>query len=250
MKTILEVNQLSLMRQQLILQDISFKIKSGELVMLVGPNGAGKSSLMQCIAGVLTPSAGNVLIEQQSSDAWTAKQWAQHISYLPQNNPVNFALTVPEVINLGGLAHELQGEVLAEKSQQAITLWQLEEFKQREVRRLSGGEQQRCHMARSWLQMQSESSLLWALDEPLSALDLQHQKLSLQQIKAQTEQQKSVLMVAHDLNLVRHYADRVLLIDKGCLVAEGRPEEVLSAKNISRVFQVEARVEGNNVLWY
>src|SRR5690554_2320370 len=121
MKTILEVNQLSLMRQQLILQDISFKIKSGELVMLIGPNGAGKSSLMQCIAEMLTPSAGNVLIEQQSSDAWTAKQWAQHISYLPQNNPVNFALTVPEVINLSALAHELQGEVMAEKSNEAIT---------------------------------------------------------------------------------------------------------------------------------
>lgn len=250
MKTILEVNHLCLHRQQPILSDISFHINAGELVMLVGPNGAGKSSLMQCVAGVLAPTAGKLLIQQEDPAAWTAKEWARHISYLPQSNPVNFALTVPEVIRLGGLAHELYGESLIDKSQQATVLWQLEEFKQREVRRLSGGEQQRCHMARSWLQMQSESSLLWALDEPLSALDLHHQKLCLQQIKAQTERQKSVLMVAHDLNLVRHYADRVLLIDKGRLVASGTPGEVLSAENISRVFQVEARVEGNNVLWY
>ncbi len=250
MKTILEVNQLSLVRQQTILEDISFKIYPGELVMLVGPNGAGKSSLMQCVAGVLAASSGSVLVQQQDPSQWTAKKWAQSISYLPQSNPVNFALTVPEVIRLGGLAHELHGEVLDACSQRAIALWQLDAFTQREVRRLSGGEQQRCHMARSWLQMQSASSLLWVLDEPLSALDLQHQQLSLQQMKAQTEQQKSVLMVAHDLNLVRHYADRVLLIDKGRLVAAGKPADVLSAENISRVFQVNARVQGNSILWY
>ena len=98
--------------------------------------------------------------------------------------------------------------------------------------------------------MQSASSQLWVLDEPLSALDLQHQKLCLEQIKAQTKQQKSVLMVAHDLNLVRHYADRVLLIDKGRLLAAGKAEDVLTAENIKRVFQVEASVQGSYVRWY
>lgn len=250
MNTILEVNQLSLVRQQSVLQDMSFQIYPGELVMLVGPNGAGKSSLMQSVAGVLAPTSGNLLVQQQEPSSWSAKDWARHISYLPQHNPVNFALSVPEVVRLGGLAHEYYGEALDQQAQRAIELWQLTEFGSREIRRLSGGEQQRCHLARSWLQMQSASSQLWVLDEPLSALDLQHQKLCLEQIKAQTKQQKSVLMVAHDLNLVRHYADRVLLIDKGRLLAAGKAEDVLTAENIKRVFQVEASVQGSYVRWY
>lgn len=250
MSTILEVKQLSLVRQQALLAEIDFHIDAGEWVMLVGPNGAGKSTLIQCLSGVVTPTSGQRLVQQQDPSAWTNKEWAQRISYLPQANPVGFSLTVPEVIRLGGLAHELYGEQLQQDCQQAMHLWQLDDFYPRELRRLSGGEQQRCHLARSWLQMQSPNSLLWALDEPLAALDLQHQKLCLQRIKAQTEQQKSVLMVAHDLNLARHYADRVLLMNKGRVVANGKPAEVLSADNISQVFQVEARVEGNNVIWY
>lgn len=247
---LLEVEQLSLMRQQSVLQDISFEIGAGELVMLVGPNGAGKSSLAQCVAGVFSATTGKLKVDQQDPSAWSAKEWARHISYLPQSNPVNFSLTVPEVVRLGGFAHELYGEALTTLSQQALQLWQLEDFAKREVRRLSGGEQQRCHLARSWLQMQAQSSKLWVLDEPLSALDLQHQKLCLQQIKAQLNEHKSVLMVAHDLNLVRHYADRVLLLNKGELVAAGTTAEVLSVENISRVFQVEASVQENHIHWY
>ena len=159
MMKLLQVEQLSLVRQQPVLQNISFDIGMGELVMLVGPNGAGKSSLVQSVAGVLPITAGKLSINQQDPSAWTAKEWARHISYLPQSNPVNFSLTVPEVVRLGGLAHEFYGTQLTELSQQAQQLWQLDEFAQREVRRLSGGEQQRCHLARSWLQMQASSLL-------------------------------------------------------------------------------------------
>lgn len=250
MMSLLEVERLSLIRQQTVLQDISFSVQAGELVMLVGPNGAGKSSLAQTVAGVLPATTGQVRIDQQDPSLWSAKEWARHITYLPQTNPVNFSLTVSEVVRLGGLAHELYGETLQQLSQQALALWQLEAFALREVRRLSGGEQQRCHLARSWLQMQAQSSALWVLDEPLSALDLQHQKLCLQQIKAQLTAPKSVLMVAHDLNLVRHYADKVLLLDKGQLAAVGTAEEVLTAENINRVFQIEASVQDNHIYWY
>ena len=250
MNSILKVQQLSLVRQQTVLQSISFDIQPGEIIMLVGPNGAGKSTLTQCVAGVLSPSQGKIEVQQQTTTDWNAKDWARQVSYLPQSNFINFGLTVSETVRLGGLAQALYGETLSARSSEAIERWQLGVFKEREVRRLSGGEQQRCHLARSWLQAQAPSNMLWVLDEPLSALDLQHQKLCLQEIQAQTQQGKSILMVAHDLNLVRHYADRVLLLDQGLLVAEGKPQEVLNTDNISRVFQVSASVEGNYLSWY
>lgn len=232
-----------------ILSNISVRVDAGELIMLVGPNGAGKSTLLQRLAGIAPLSSGTVQLLGQSTERWRNADWAARVTYLPQLSPLGFPLTVREVVQLGGLAHHQSVVSLRQQVQEALQRWDIDWLASRDVRLLSGGEQQRCQLARSWLQMQAPASHLWLLDEPLSALDLRHQQQCLQQIRALTAQGRSVLMVVHDLNLARRLADRVLLLCCGQLVADGPAREVLTAARVSEVFGVSTRLEGDYLQW-
>ena len=244
--TVLRVHSLSVVT---ILQPVSFQLAAGELCAVVGPNGAGKSSLIQRLSGVLPLDAGQIDILGQSVAGWQAEQWAQRVAYLPQLSQVNFSLSVTEVIALGGLSQawsQTQRQSLVEES---LVCWQLEALAKRDMRSLSGGEQQRVQLARSWVQMQSSSAVLWLLDEPFSALDLRHQALCLDNIQRVQQQGKTVLVVMHDLNIARMRADHVLLLDRGCLVAQGEAQQVLTAEQVSGVFGVTVSEQGALLSW-
>lgn len=231
-----------------ILHDLSLTLEAGELCMLVGPNGAGKSTLLQHLAG-LRPSAASLWFAGENTQHWQPEHWARRVSYLTQLSTLNFPLTVSELIGLGALTQSLSPADQQALLAQALQLWQLQPFAARDVRLLSGGEQQRVQLARTWLQLQAPNAKLWLLDEPLSALDLRYQVQCLAQLRAQCQQGKTVLMVAHDLNLARRYADRVLVLDQGRLVADGEAKAVLSAQCVSRVFGVQTVLEGDYLHW-
>jgi iron complex transport system ATP-binding protein len=232
-----------------ILQDINLELHSGELVALVGPNGAGKSTLLQVLAGLKVPTQGQYWQGEQSTQAWREREFAQRLSYLPQLTSVAFALTVAEVVALGSRTQALTQTQRQTLVAQTLTLWQLDTLAQRDVRTLSGGEQQRVQLARSFVQLQAQSCGLWLLDEPFSALDLRHQAWCFKQMQAQCAQGKAVLWVVHDLNQARRLASRVLLLDKGKLVADGAPKVVLSAKQVSQVFLVDTVLDGEYLHW-
>lgn len=232
-----------------IVDDITLSIGAGELVMLVGPNGAGKSTLLQRLAGVQPFSRGSIHIQGQPTAHWRHQDWARVLTYLPQLSPLNFPLSVREVVQLGALPHSDSVVALRRQVQDALEHWDIHWLADRDVRLLSGGEQQRCQLARSWLQMQAPQSRLWLLDEPLSALDLRHQQQCLQQLRALTASGRSVVMVVHDLNLALRHADRVLLLCCGRLVADGRAQDVLTPERVSEVFGVATRLEGGYLQW-
>lgn len=232
-----------------ILGDISLQIAAGELVMLVGPNGAGKSTLLSILAGLSPADSGAVSVAGEAAEHWPRERWAQHITLVPQLSQMGFPLTVREVVELGGLAHSQSVVELREQTRLALQTWDIEYLTDKEVRLLSGGEQQRTQLARSWIQIHQPLSKLWLLDEPLSALDLRHQRQCLQLVQQIKQQNKSVLMVVHDLNLALRYADRVLLMCCGELVADGCAADVLTAERVSNIFQVETRLEHGVLNW-
>ncbi|MCA6060169.1 heme ABC transporter ATP-binding protein [Thalassolituus sp. ST750PaO-4] len=232
-----------------IVDDVGFQLACGELVMLVGPNGAGKSTLMNMLAGMLQPDRGTLQFNQQDTCNWQRRDWAQRVTLVPQLSPMNFPLSVSEVVQLGGLAHSDSVVALRTQVQDALRAWDIAYLARRDVRLLSGGEQQRCQLARSWIQVNQADSQLWLLDEPLSALDLRHQQQCMSHIRQLTAAGKSVLMVVHDLNLARRYADRVLLLCCGRLVADGPAREVLTAEQVSDTFRVETVLEGDYLHW-
>lgn len=232
-----------------ILLDVSFGLKRGELTMLVGPNGVGKSTLLGLLAGLNRPDQGTIRLANDEVRNWSRAQWARHITLVPQLSQMGFPLTVREVVELGGLAHSPSVVALREATLQALKDWDIEYLAEQEVRLLSGGEQQRTQLARSWIQVHQTESQLWLLDEPLSALDLRHQRQCLQRVQQLKSEGKAVLMVVHDLNLALRYADRVLMLSCGRLIADGPPEDVLTADKVSDVFQVETRLEQGILSW-
>lgn len=232
-----------------ILQNISARLPAGQLTMLVGPNGAGKSTLLSLLAGLSLPSAGRLQFAGDDTRHWARQRWAQQVTLVPQLSQMGFPLSVREVVELGGLAHATSVVQLREATRQALADWDIDYLADKEVRLLSGGEQQRTQLARSWIQIQQPGSRLWLLDEPLSALDLRHQRQCLERVRQLQASGKSILMVVHDLNLALRYADRVLMLCCGELVADGPPDQVLTAERVSQVFQVETRLSQGYLHW-
>jgi len=250
MQPLLEAQALTVCRNGAdILHDVSFSLLSGELVMLVGPNGAGKSTLLNLLGGLSLPDAGSLSLNNEATVEFSRADWATQVTLVPQLSNAGFPLSAEEVVELGGLAHSQSVVALRKQVQQALQDWDIEWLAQRDIRQLSGGEQQRCQLARSWVQMQQPGSLLWLLDEPLSALDLRHQQQCMTKARQLTAEGKTVVMIVHDLNLARRFADRVLLLSCGRLVADGTAQEVLTAEQVSEIFMLDVTLEGNFLSW-
>ncbi|CFQ60645.1 hemin importer ATP-binding subunit [Yersinia frederiksenii] len=238
---LLEANQLSYQVQgRKLINNVSLQIASGEMVAIIGPNGAGKSTLLRLLTGYLTPSDGECQLLGKNLNSWQPQALARTRAVMRQYSDLAFPFSVSEVIQMGrapyGAAqnrHALQ-EVMAQTDCLALA--------QRDYRALSGGEQQRVQLARVLAQLwQPEPTPRWLfLDEPTSALDLYHQQHTLRLLRQLTLQEPlAVCCVLHDLNLAALYADRILLLAQGELVACGTPEEVLNAETLTRWYQAD-----------
>jgi iron complex transport system ATP-binding protein len=210
---------------------------TNSLIGLVGPNGAGKSSLVRAIAG-LVPSDGTILIDGRSKMA--LRERARRIAYLPQGQAVFWPVTVERLVALGRLPHLAPfgrpANADLDAIERALTRTDLLELRDRSVDQLSGGERARVLLARA---LAVEAPLLLA-DEPLAALDPAHQIEVMQLLRAEAARGATVIAVLHDLTIAARWCDRLLLIDKGQLVADGAPREVLTAERIDAVYGVSA----------
>jgi iron complex transport system ATP-binding protein len=215
------------------LSGVSARLRAGEITAICGPNGAGKSSLLQMLAGLLTPERGSVLLDEQPLAALRPLRRARAIGYLPQAGEVAWDMSVRNLVALGRLPHADAGEAQVDR---ALAALDLADFSGRPVSTLSGGERGRALLARV---LAGEPRWILA-DEPLAALDLAHQLALLAHLRRAAEDGAGVVIVLHDLALAMNHADRVLVLDRGCCAADGAPEFALAAETVERVWGVPA----------
>lgn len=224
------------------LSGLGAELRQGEITAICGPNGAGKSTLLSCLAGLVEPDVGAVTLDGVPVRTLEPEWRARTIGYLPQSPEVAWDVSVEVLVSLGRLPWRGAPESEAEMAiDQAISEMDLEVLRHRPVSQLSGGERARALMARV-LATQPQ----WVLaDEPLANLDLGHAASLVSCFRRQADEGRGVVLVMHDLASAMNHADRVLVLDRGELVADDGLEQALSEDVISRVWGVKARWLGD-----
>lgn len=226
-----------------VLAEASVAVSPGEFVAVVGPNGSGKTTLLRAMSRVLAPREGAVALEGRDLYALSARESALAIAVVPQETSIEFEFTCGEVVLMGrsprlgrfGSEGGRDREVVRESMERTGT-WELRD---RPVTELSGGERQRVILARAFAQ---EPRVL-LLDEPTAHLDLAYQVQVLRLVRAMRDERKvAVLATLHDLNLAASVADRIVLLSKGRVAAEGPPGKVLAEDVLGPVFGPELKV--------
>lgn len=220
-----------------LLRRADLDLRPGSVVALVGPNGAGKSTLLGLIAGDLVPTSGTLLVGGRSPEEWKAADLARHRSVMVQQHQVRFAFSVSEIVQMGRIPHapSPRDDSIVERALRAADL---EHLSERDMTTLSGGELARTVYAR----VLAQTTPLMLLDEPTAALDLRHQEAVMRTASEVASAGGCVLVVLHDLNLAARYAHRIAMFDRGVLVADGTPRDVLTAERIGAVYGQEVRV--------
>lgn len=221
---------------QAILRDAAVRVGRGEVVGLVGPNGAGKSTLLRIVTGLLQPAAGEVVVGGDALDALPRRELARRVAVVQQLPEAPATMRVRDLVLLGRHPHL---GLLARESPHdldvvagAMRRAGCERFADRELGSLSGGERRRAFIARALAQ---ETRLL-LLDEPTSNLDAHAQVEVLDLVAGLATGGAGVLLVVHDLTLAAAYCDRVVLLARGEVVAEGPPSEVVTAAHVRQVY--------------
>jgi iron complex transport system ATP-binding protein len=227
-----------------LLDDVSLAVAAGERVALVGPNGAGKSTLLRAIAGELRPANGAVRLKGRDVAAYAPRMLALHRAVLSQTVTVAFPFTVAEVVAMG--AGDRGGAWVDALVESALADVDLTDFADRIITTLSGGEQQRAHFARVLVQLACGETAhgpgLFLLDEPTASLDLRHQIDVLEALGRCASRGVTVIVVLHDLNLATLYAERIVILDRGRIAADGPPHDTITDPMLDRVFGVAAAV--------
>jgi len=237
------------LRERAVLSRVTLALAPGETLAVVGENGAGKSTLLRVLAGERGPRTrvtGQVLLAGRLLPAWTLSERARLRAVVPQRPEIAFAFTAREVAGLGryhARGNPAQDRVIVDA---ALALCDATHLADREVTTLSGGEQARVHLASAFAQLwerECEHPRFVLLDEPTAALDLAHQHALLAAARGfARERGIGILAVLHDLNLAAAYADRVAILHRGRVLADGPPERVLLPANIAEGFGVAAQV--------
>jgi iron complex transport system ATP-binding protein len=225
--------------EALIVDGASLDLRAGELTVLIGPNGAGKTTLMRALAGLI-PAEGRIDIDGTSLAALTVRERARRIAYLPQGHVFHWPMPVAAVVALGRYAYADAFSTLNDADRRAVAkalaATGTEAFATRAVTTLSGGERARVALARA---LACEAPILLA-DEPTVSLDPRHQLVVMELLARAAHNGGAVLAIGHDLSLAGRFADRIVIMDRGRLVADGAPREVLTVERIAAVFGVEA----------
>lgn len=215
------------------------------MVAILGANGAGKSTLMKILCREKQPTAGRVLFDGKDLRDYSAKEMAAKRATLYQQNAVTMAFTVQEVVMMGRYGHYSSNP--AERDlramQETMEVCGINYLADRSMLTLSGGEQQRVHLARVLAQVWDNKEALLLLDEPVSGMDLQYQHQTLAIAAALASKGFMIISVLHDINLAAQYADRILMLKGGRKWWDGSPMEVLTSQHIYTAFAVHAQVE-------
>lgn len=224
-----------------LLDGVNLATDPGEILGIVGPNGAGKSTLLRVLAGDLAPSSGQTWIQDVDPSATTLQHLARLRAYLSPEGVSENPFTVREVVTMG--RHPHRRAMIEPGEHEAIVESAMEEtdvihLATRALQGLSTGEQQRVGLARVIAQ---EAPVL-LLDEPTSALDIGHQEKVMRVLRSRARDGTAIVAILHDLNLAAAHTDNIMLLDKGRMVAVGRPSVVLQSDSLSSVYRQPMQV--------
>ncbi len=240
---------------------VSVRVAPGRVAALLGPNGAGKTTLLRTASGELAPTSGTVTMDGTPLEALSPRARARRRAVVSQHVTLDFAFDVLDVVLMGRTPHtrgraETRADVAI--AWEALCAVQMEAFAERAFPTLSGGEQQRVHLARALAQLTPPAAVsadaarpnaarparYLLLDEPTASLDLAHQHGVLRLARRLADDDGvGVLAVLHDLNLAAQYADDVLLLQAGALHAAGPPADVFTPDTIRAVYGLPVLVQ-------
>ncbi|WP_240418028.1 ABC transporter ATP-binding protein [Paenibacillus periandrae] len=226
-----------------IVEHLNISIPSGQITALVGANGSGKSTILKAMARMLKPTGGTVYLDGKSIHRQATKEVAKQLAILPQNPIAPDGLTVSELVTYGRFPHQKGFGSLTKEDKEAVR-WAIEmtgmnEFYDRPVDQLSGGQRQRA-----WIAMAlAQGTDILFLDEPTTFLDMAHQLEVLKLLqKLNDEEGRTIVMVVHDLNHAARYAHHMVAIQKGRVISNGTPAEVMNLDVLREVFGIEADI--------
>lgn len=223
-----------------VLDHVDFAVRAGELVGLLGPNGAGKTTLLRCLAGLIAPSAGEVVLEGRPLDRWGREDRARRIAYLPQGGECHWPISVRDLVTLGRLPYRAAWAQpsAADRAavERALAFVDMAGLADRPADRLSGGEKARALLARA---LAGEPPIILA-DEPISGLDPAHRLEVMALFRRLAAAGTAVVVVLHDLTLAARHCHRLVLMEGGRVAADGEPGTILTAETLARVFAVRA----------
>jgi iron-siderophore transport system ATP-binding protein len=229
--------------EHVVVHDVDLALTDGSFTAIVGPNGCGKSTLLRALGRLLRPQAGQVLLDGRSIARTPTREVARVLGLLPQTPVAPAGLTVADLVARGRHPHQSWLRQWSSEDEamvaEAMAWTDVGELADRPVDELSGGQRQRA-----WISMAlAQGTDLLLLDEPTTYLDLSHQIDVLELVaRLHAERGRTVVVVLHDLNLAARYAQRLVAVRDGVLVASGTPHEVLTEQLLADVFDLEARV--------
>jgi len=224
-----------------VVRDLTIDFRDGELTALVGPNGAGKSTLLRALFGDHRAKSGEIRLDGERLDTTSLRAWQAAMGYMPQENRGRMGLSAMETVLLGSLGRLTLHVPEDELRRAAVALDQfgLAEVSHRSLDELSGGQKQLVFFAQALLR----DPRVMLLDEPVSALDLRHQHLLMEDVRRLCRERKMItIVVLHDLNLAARFADRLVMLCPDMSCVEGSPSEVLERTLLGRVYGVDTRI--------
>ncbi|HPD57346.1 MAG TPA: ABC transporter ATP-binding protein [Smithellaceae bacterium] len=227
-----------------VIRGVSFSVGRSEITAIIGPNGSGKTTLLKLINGTLLPEKGEVGVAGKNTARYTRREIAKKVSIVPQETSLIFPYYAEEIVLMGRFPH-LGNYRFENKNDYSIVHEAMERtdtlsFARRRFNELSAGERQRVLIARALAQ---EPEVL-LLDESTAFLDLKHQLRFLRLLKKlKAEKQLTIVFVTHDINLAAQHADKIILLYSGKIYAIGNPAEVISARNMKEVYEVDVLVD-------
>ena len=234
-------------KEKAILNNLSFEFKSKKMTGIIGPNGSGKTTLLRAITKVLPLLEGKIVLDGKDIQLMSYRDIAQYIAVANSGMEVQFDISVEDFVALGRIPHQhplqfFENAHDQEIIEQALRLTETLSFRKRPLVHLSAGERQMAIIAKALAQ---EPRLL-LLDEPVVHLDIFHQKYILDLIsRLHIEQNLSVIIVLHELNLAAEYCDELILLDQGMVFTAGTPQEVISKKIIETIYKTKVVVAKN-----
>jgi iron complex transport system ATP-binding protein len=230
---------------RLLLDDVSVSFMPGSLNLIIGPNGAGKSTLIKVLSGQMRATRGRVFYDDTDLSTMSPLQLSKSRAVLSQNIFLAFPMKVSEVVMMGRYPHFANRPGVSDERSvaEAMSIFDVEKLKDRDYTTLSGGEKQRVHFARVFAQLGSPGDTghrYLMLDEPLTFLDVHYQYAFMRTLNEFLREPGLVVVgVVHDLNLAARFAETLLLLSGGRVLATGDREHVLTIKNVKEAFQLE-----------
>ncbi|MBQ4816476.1 ABC transporter ATP-binding protein [Bacillus pumilus] len=229
--------------ETMIIDELNVSIPKGEITVFIGSNGCGKSTLLRSLARLMKPMGGSVLLEGHSIAKLPTKEVAKQLAILPQGPEAPEGLTVHQLVKQGRYPYQNWLKQWSKQDEEAVNRalksTKMEELADRTVDSLSGGQRQRAWIAMTLAQ---ETDII-LLDEPTTYLDMTHQIEILDLLFDLNEkEQRTIVMVLHDLNLACRYAHHLVAIKDKTIYAEGRPETVINCDLVKNVFDMNCQV--------